>query len=111
MKMKLSTSIYDLVLIYVCHFHHHFLLQLPLVKFDHYRGTRAFILDPCIQGISYSLLQLHMVLISSGTKTNVVIYYQITWETATIFTTTTNATTIVTFPSVTKITFFIASVI
>ena len=52
-----------------------------------------------------------MVLISSRTKTNVVIYYQITWETATIFTTTTNATTIVTFPSVTKITFFIASVI
>ena len=33
-KRKLSTSIYDLVLIYVCHFHHHFLLllQLPLVK-------------------------------------------------------------------------------
>ena len=47
-----------------------------------------------------------MVLIRSKTKTNVVIYYQITWETATIFTTTTNATTIVTFPSVTKITFF-----
>ena len=47
----LSTSIYDLVLIYVCHFHHHFLLQLPLVKFDHYRDTRASILDPCIQGI------------------------------------------------------------
>ena len=36
-EKKLSTSIYDLVLIYVCHFHHHFLLllllQLPLVKF------------------------------------------------------------------------------
>ena len=26
MYYKLSTSIYDLVLIYVCHFHHHFLL-------------------------------------------------------------------------------------
>ena len=43
------------MLIYVCHFHHHFLLllllQLPLVKFDHYRDTRAAILDPCIQGI------------------------------------------------------------
>ena len=52
-----------------------------------------------------------MVLIRSKTKTNVVIYYQITWETATIFTTTTNGTPIVTFPSVTKITFFIASVI
>ena len=50
---KLSTSIYDLVLKYVCHFHHHFLLQLPLVKFDHYRDTRASILDPCIQGIFY----------------------------------------------------------
>ena len=48
---QLSTSIYDLVLIYVCHFHHHFLLQLPLLKFDYYRDTRALILDPCIQGI------------------------------------------------------------
>lgn len=47
---KLSTSIYNLVLIYVCHFHHHF-LKLPLVKFDHYQDTRASILDPCIQGI------------------------------------------------------------
>ena len=48
----LSTSIYDLVLIYVYHFHHHFLLlQWPLFKFDHYRDTRASILDPCIQGI------------------------------------------------------------
>ena len=26
LTFKLSTSIYDLVLIYVCHFHHHFLL-------------------------------------------------------------------------------------
>ena len=49
----LSTSIYDLVLIYVCHFHHHF--QWQLLKFDHYRDTRAFILDPCIQGIFYSI--------------------------------------------------------
>ena len=48
---KLSTSIYDLVLIYVCHFHHHFLLQWCLVKYYHYRDTRAYILDPCIQGI------------------------------------------------------------
>ena len=54
---KLSTSIYDLMLIYVCHFHHHFLLllllllQWSLVKFDHYRDTHAAILDPCIQGI------------------------------------------------------------
>ena len=53
MSLFLSTSIYILVLIYVCHFHHHFLLQLPLVKFDHYRDTRASILDPCIQGIFY----------------------------------------------------------
>ena len=50
--MNLSTSIYDLVLIYVCHFHHHF-LQLLFFKFDHYRDTRAFILDPCIQGILF----------------------------------------------------------
>ena len=27
LKLILSTSVYDLVLIYVCHFHHHFLLQ------------------------------------------------------------------------------------
>ena len=47
----LSTSIYDLVLIYVCHFHHHFLRQLPLLKSDHYRDTRASTLDPRIQGI------------------------------------------------------------
>ena len=40
----LSTSIYDLVLIYVCHFHHHF-LQLPLLNFDYYRDTRAYIWD------------------------------------------------------------------
>ena len=39
------------MLIYVCHFHHHFLLQWRLVKFDYYRDTRASILDPCIQGI------------------------------------------------------------
>ena len=52
---QLSTSIYDLVLIYVCHFHHHFLLQLPLLKFDYYRDTRALILDPCIQGFFFSI--------------------------------------------------------
>ena len=45
----LSTSIYDLVLIYVCHFHQ--VLLQSLFKIDHYRDTRAFILDPCIQGI------------------------------------------------------------
>ena len=45
-----SSRIYDLVLIYICHFHHHF-LQWRLVKFDHYRDTRASILGPCIQGI------------------------------------------------------------
>ena len=50
-RPKLSTSIYNLVLIYVCHIHHHFLLW-QLFKFDHYRDTRASILDPCIQGIS-----------------------------------------------------------
>ena len=55
MNMKLlSTSIYDLVLIYVCHFHQ--LLLQSLFKFDHYRDTRAFILDPCIQGIFDFLL-------------------------------------------------------
>ena len=45
----LSTSIYNLVLINVCHFHQ--VLLQSLFKFDHYRDTRAFILDPCIQGI------------------------------------------------------------
>ena len=49
----LSTSIYDLVLINVCHFHQ--VLLQSLFKFDHYRDTRAFILDPCIQGISFLL--------------------------------------------------------
>ena len=45
-SMKLSTSIYDLMLLYVCHFHHH----LPTFwQFMDYRDTRAFILDPCIQ--------------------------------------------------------------
>ena len=56
----LSTSIYDLVLIYVCHFHQ--LLLQSLFKFDHYRDTRAFILDPCIQGIllkGHSLNQIN----------------------------------------------------
>ena len=47
----LSTSIYDLVLINVCHFHQ--VLLQSLFKFDHYRDTRAFILDPCIQGIYF----------------------------------------------------------
>ena len=42
---KLSTSIYDLVLLYVCHFHH----QATFWQFIDYRDTRAFILDPCIQ--------------------------------------------------------------
>ena len=55
---KLSTSIYDLVLIYVCHFHHHFLLQCRLVKFDHYWNTRASILDACIQGILLEMFDL-----------------------------------------------------
>ena len=42
-----------LLFIYVCHFHHHFLLLLQwlLFKFDHYRDTHALILDPYIQGI------------------------------------------------------------
>ena len=29
-----------------------------LVKFDHYRDTRAAILDPCIQGIFYNVYYL-----------------------------------------------------
>ena len=37
-RPKLSTSIYNLMLIYVCHFHHHF-LQWQLFTFDHYRDT------------------------------------------------------------------------
>ena len=36
---------------YVCHFHHHPALVWHFLKFDHYRDTRAAILDPCIQGI------------------------------------------------------------
>ena len=49
-NLKQISNIYDLVLIYVCHFHHHF--QWSLFKFDHYWDTRASIFDPCIQGIS-----------------------------------------------------------
>ena len=48
---NLSTSIYGLVLIYVCHFHH--LLLWHFLNFVHYRDTRASILDPCIQGILF----------------------------------------------------------
>ena len=46
-----STRIYILMLIFACHFHQVLLLLQSLFKFDHYRDTRAFILDPCIQGI------------------------------------------------------------
>ena len=46
---KLSTSNYDLVLIYVCHFHHH----KTLVQIMDYRDTHAYILDPCIQEFVY----------------------------------------------------------
>ena len=44
-KVILSTSIYDLVLLYVCYFHHH----ATFWQFMDYRDTRAYILDPCIQ--------------------------------------------------------------
>ena len=43
MNYRLSTSIYDLVLINVCHFHHPF--QWQLFNFGLYRDTRAYILD------------------------------------------------------------------
>ena len=50
---NLSTSIYDLVLIYVCHFHHHphhtFWKFMLFCQIMDYRDTRAYILDPCIQ--------------------------------------------------------------
>ena len=55
---KLSTSIYDLVLIYVCHFHHHhhhhhtFWKIMLFCQIMDYRDTRAYILDPCIQEFS-----------------------------------------------------------
>ena len=62
----LSTSIYDLVLLHVCHFHHqgiryNFIDVKCLKRFDEphhhhtfwqfidFRDTRVFILDPCIQ--------------------------------------------------------------
>ena len=45
--LQLSTSIYDLVLLHVCHFHHQH--HPTFWKFIDYRDTRAFILDPCIQ--------------------------------------------------------------
>ena len=62
----LSTSIYDLVLIYVCHFHQVLLLLLlqSLFKFDHYRDTRASILDPCIQGI-LDMVLCHLLLVAN----------------------------------------------
>ena len=53
----LSRSISDLVLIYVCYFHHHF--QWSLFKFDHYWDTRASIFDPCIQGNSFFWFWAH----------------------------------------------------
>ena len=34
-----------------------------LFKFDHYRGTRASILDPCIQGILETTFQIAICLI------------------------------------------------
>ena len=54
LNLKLSTSIYDLVLIYVCHFHHHLVFQqntkfMLFGQIMDYRDTRAYILHPCIQ--------------------------------------------------------------
>ena len=47
-NFRLSTSIYDLVLLNVCHFHHH--QHHPTFwQFIDYRDTRAYILDLCIQ--------------------------------------------------------------
>ena len=43
----LSTSIFDLVLLDVCHFHQFF--QEQLFNFGLYRDALAYILDPCIQ--------------------------------------------------------------
>ena len=48
----LSTSIYNLVLLYVCHFHHH---HPTFWQFIDYRDTHAFILDPCIQEFSLKI--------------------------------------------------------
>ena len=57
--IKLSTSIYDLVLLHVCHFLHH----LPTFwQFTDYRDTRAYILDPCIQEFLLSLFFVKKVL-------------------------------------------------
>ena len=72
-KGKLSTSIYDLVLIYVCHFHQVLLLLQSLFKFDHYWDTRAFILDPCIQGIFHLL----SFLVLSAEVLSEVFYFQL----------------------------------
>ena len=69
----LSTSIYDLVLIYVCHFHQVLLLLQSLFKFDHYWDTRAFILDPCIQGIFHLL----SFLVLSAEVLSEVFYFQL----------------------------------
>ena len=41
----LSMSIYDLVLVNVCHFHHHFLIQYWLLNFELYRDARGYILN------------------------------------------------------------------
>ena len=47
-NFRLSTSIYNLVLLNVCHFHHH--QHHPTFwQFIDYRDTRAYILDLCIQ--------------------------------------------------------------
>ena len=43
---------YDLVLLDVCHFHHRF-LQLPLVNFELYRDTRAYMLDLTSMNFDY----------------------------------------------------------
>ena len=53
---KLSTSIYDLVLINVCHFHHFLLLQWQLFNFEYYRDTRAYILDLASRNFQYCFL-------------------------------------------------------
>ena len=60
----LSTSIYDLMLLDVCHFH---CLQWSLLNFEHYWDTRAYILDPASKNfnkINISIMEKYILKLS-----------------------------------------------
>ena len=76
-KMKLSTSIYDLARINVCHFHHHF--QWQLLNFGVYWDTRAYILG--LESKNFSIYMgygLYLIFITQTGETRM--YFLTYWK-------------------------------